>query len=159
MTVRADVAEQLSRGPLRVAVPTTLLTLVALAVALLLAAVALVLGGERERRSAEVVRLRALGLSRRDSRRLLVIEHLMFFVPILLVGVLVGVAAAVLLGPHLVRSDLGAAPVPPAVVAWPWAAEALLVGGLLLGTVALTMVLTARHVRRSEPERLRSGVR
>jgi hypothetical protein len=158
VTVRDDVAEQLARGPLRVAVPTILLTLVALAVALLLAAVALVLGAERQRRSAEVVRLRALGLSRRDSRRLLVVEHLTFFVPVGLVGVLVGAAAAVLLGPHLVRSDLGAAPVPPPLVTWPLLLESLLVGGLLLGTVAVTVALTDRDVRRSEPARLRTRV-
>ncbi len=158
VTVRAEVAEQLAQGPLRVTVPTTLLTLVALAVVLLLAGVWLVLGGERQRRSAEVVRLRALGLSRRDARRLLLVEHLAFFVPTVLVGALVGVAAVVLLGPHLVRSDLGSAPVPPAVVAWPWAAEILLVGGLLLGTVVLTAVLTAVHVRRSDPASLRTGV-
>ncbi|RYC07148.1 FtsX-like permease family protein [Nocardioides zhouii] len=156
VTVRQDVAEQLSRGPLRVAVPTTLLTLVALAVALLLAAVGLVLGAERQRRAAEVVRLRALGLSRRDSRRLLVVEHLAFFVPVLLVGVVVGLAAAALLGPHLVRSDLGATPVPSPIVTWPWLLEGVLVGGLLLGTVAVTAVLSDRHVRSSEPARVRT---
>jgi len=158
VAVRQDVAEQLARGPLRVAVPTTLLTLVALAVALLLAAVGLVLGAERQRRSAEVVRLRALGLSRRDSRRLLLVEHLMFFGPVVLVGVAVGVVAAVLLGPHLVRSDLGAVPVPTPVVTWPWLLEGLVVGGLLLGIVAVSAVLTDRHVRRSEPARLRTRV-
>ncbi|GAA5115426.1 hypothetical protein GCM10023339_22530 [Alloalcanivorax gelatiniphagus] len=159
VTVRQDVARELGRGPLRVAVPTTLLVLVALAVALLLAAVGLVLASERQRRSVEVVRFRALGLSRRQARRLLVAEHLAFFVPVVLVGAVVGVAATLLLGPHLVRSDLGSAPVPPAVVAWPWTAELLLVGGLLAGVVVITVVLSALHVRRSDPAQLRAGDR
>ena len=159
VTLRTEVADQLAHGPLRAAVPTTLLILVVLAVALALAAVALVLGGERQRRSTEVVRLRALGLSRREARRVLVAEHVSFFVPVVLVGVLVGVVSVLLLGPHLVRSDLGAAPVPPAVVVWPWTAEVLLVGGLVLATVVGTVLHTAAHVRRSDPARLRTGVR
>ncbi|PUA79061.1 FtsX-like permease family protein [Nocardioides currus] len=157
VTLRQDVAQQLTQGPLRVAVPTTLLTLVALAAALLLAGVGLVLGAERQRRSAEVVRLRALGLSRRSSRRLLLAEHLAFFVPTIVVGALVGVVATVLLGPDLVRSDLGAAPVPSAVVAWPWTSELLLLSGLLGGTVVVTTALTVLHVRASDPSRLRGA--
>jgi hypothetical protein len=157
VVVRQDVAAQLARGPLRVSAPTTLLTLVALAVAMLLAAVGLVLSSERQRRSAEVVRLRALGLSRRHARQLLVTEHLAFFVPLVLVGTLVGLAATLVLGPHLIRSDLGTAPVPGAAVGWPWASELVLVGGLLLGTVAMTTALTALHVRRSDPAQLRGG--
>ena len=57
---------------------------------LLLAGVGLVLSADRQRRSAEVVRLRALGLTRRDARRLLLAEHLAFLVPLVLVGALVG---------------------------------------------------------------------
>ncbi|NPD06151.1 FtsX-like permease family protein [Nocardioides sp. zg-1308] len=157
VTVRQDVADQLAQGPLRVTVPTTLLALVAVAVVMLAAAVGLVRSAERQRRSSEVVRLRALGLSRRDARRLLVAEHLAFFVPLVLVGTLVGLLAAVSLGPHLVRSDLGAAPVPAAVATWSWATELLLVGGLVLVTLVLTAGLAAAHVRRSDPAQLRAG--
>jgi hypothetical protein len=157
VSVRDEVADQLAQGPLRVAVPTMLLTLVSVAVVMLIAAVGLVLSAERHRRSSDVVRLRALGLSRRDARRLLLTEHLTFFVPLVLVGTFVGGAAALAIGPHLIRSDLGAAPVPPAVVAWPWAAELLLLGGLLVAIVVLTAGLTAFHVRRSDPSELRTG--
>ena len=157
VTERQDLADHLAQGPLRVTVPTALLALVAVAVAMLLAGVALVLSGEGQRRSAEVVRLRALGLSRRDARRLLLAEHTAFFLPLLLAGALVGAAAAAWVGPHLVRSDLGTAPVPHAVLAWPWRAELLLVGGLLLGALAVTAVVTALHVRRSDPAHLRTG--
>ena len=69
VTTRDGVAADLARGPLRVAVPTTLLVLLALAIALFLAAVVLVVGADRSRASAAVVRLRALGASRRDAVR------------------------------------------------------------------------------------------
>ena len=151
VTTRDGVATQLAQGPLRVMVPTTLLTLVALAVAMLLAALVLVLGADRQRRTAEVVLLRALGVSRRDVWRVQVAEHLALFVPLVVVGAVVGAGATLLLGPHLIRSDLGAAPVPSAVVAWPWPAEALLLGGLLLATVVVTSALTALLVRRAGP--------
>jgi len=157
VTTRQDVAEELAQGPLRVTVPSALLTLVAAAVVLLLAGVGLVLSADLQRRAAEVTRLRALGLTRRDARRLLLLEHGAFLVPLVLVGALVGVVAAVTLGPLLIRSDLGAAPVPDAVVAWPWAAEGLLVGGLVLASLAITAVVTAFHVRRSDPAYLRAG--
>lgn len=159
VSLRTDVADQLAQGPLLVSTPITLLTLVALAVALLLAAVALVLTAERHRRSAEVVRLRALGISRGDARRLLVLEHLAFFVPLVLTGTLVGATTALVLGPDLIRSDRGAAPVPRAGVVWPWTTELLVIGGLLLGIAIMTVVISALHVRLSDPARLREGGR
>jgi hypothetical protein len=153
VATREGVATELARGPLRVTVPTTLLALVALAVAMLLAGVVLVLSGDRQHRSTEVGRLRALGVSRRDARRLQVVEHLALLVPLVLVGALAGTAAAVLIGPLLVRSDVGAAPVPRAVVAWPWTVELVLVAGLLLATAAAAAALAASLVRRSDAAR------
>lgn len=147
VTTRDDLATELAQGPLRVTVPTALLGLTGAAVVLLLAGVGLLLGGDRQRRAAEVTRLRALGLTRQDVRRLLLLEHAAFLVPLVALGGLVGGLAATTLGPHLVRSDLGAAPVPEAVVAWPWAAEGLLVGALLLGSLTLVAVVTARQAR------------
>ncbi|WP_193615001.1 FtsX-like permease family protein [Nocardioides lijunqiniae] len=157
VTTRTGVAEELSEGPLRVTVPTALLTLVVAAVLMLLAGVALVLGGDRRRRTAEVARLRALGLSRRDAWRLLLAEHAAFLVPLVAVGAGVGALASVSLGPHLVRSDLGDAPVPDPVVAWPWSSESLLVGGLLVGALAMAALASARQVRRADPSSLRTG--
>ena len=154
---RQQLATQLAQGPLRVTVPTALMTLVFAAIVMLLAGVVLQLRGDQARRPGEVARLRALGLTRQDSRRLLIAEHGAFLVPLVLAGAIIGAAAAVALGPHLIRSDLGAAPVPSAVVAWPWAAEAILVGGLLVGALIITAVMTAYHVRRAEPARLRAG--
>lgn len=156
VTTRPGVAAGLAHGPLRVTTPSALLTLAAAAAALLLVGVALLLGAERHRRSAEVVRLRALGATPRTARRVLLLEQTVFLVPLVVAGALVGVAAAVTLGPELVRSDLGAAPVPDAVLAWPWTTEVLLVGGLLLGALGVSAVATAVHVGRSDPARLRA---
>ena len=65
--------------------------------------------------------------------------------------------SAAALGPSLIRSDVGAAPVPDAVVAWVWTAEAALVLGLLLGCVVIAAVVAAIHVRRAETSQLRVG--
>jgi hypothetical protein len=81
------------------------------------------------------------------------VEHLALLVPLVLVGALAGTAAAALIGPLLVRSDVGAAPVPRAVVAWPWTSELVLVAGLLLATAAAAAALAASLVRRSDAAR------
>jgi hypothetical protein len=156
ITTRPGAATQLKQGPLRVTVPAVLVALVVAAVMLLLAGAGLAAGVERQRRSAEVVRLRAMGLTRREARRLLLAEHGAFLVPLVLAGVLVGAVAAVALGPDLVRSDLGLAPVPPAVVDWPWADVGALVGGLLLGCLVVAALVTASHLRRSDTTLLRT---
>ena len=157
VTSREEVADRLARGPLRVTVPAALLTLVVAAVVLLLAGVGLVVGGDQRRRAAEVARLRALGLTRRDACRLLLAEHGSVLLACLVVGVLVGAAAGVALGPSLVRSDLGGVPVPSAVVVWPWVPELALVAGVLLACAAITGVVTVARVRRADMARLRTG--
>ncbi|SFC57587.1 FtsX-like permease family protein [Nocardioides terrae] len=157
VTTRQQVAAQMSHGPLRVTVPTALAVLVVAAGLMFLAGVGLVLSADAQRRSADVARLRALGLTRRGARRVLLVEHAVFIVPLMLVGALVGILGAVVVGPQLIRSDVGAAPVPSAVVALPWAAETLLGGGLLVAALVVTAVLTARQVSRSGPADLRAG--
>jgi hypothetical protein len=157
VTTRQEAAAELARGPLRVTVPAALLTLVVASGVLLLVGVGLVVGGDRRRRAAEVARLRALGLTRRDTRRLLLAEHGAVLLACLVVGVVVGAVAGIGLAPHLVRSDLGAAPVPSAVVVWPWVRELALVGGLLVACAAVTTAVTAARVRRADLSRLRTG--
>ena len=88
---------------------------------------------------------------------LLVAEHLAFFVPLVLVGAVVGAAATLLLGPHLIRSDLGAAPVPERRRRVAVAGRGLLLGGLLLATVVVTSALTALLVRRAGPDEPAGG--
>lgn len=157
VTTREGLAAELSRGPLRVAVPTTLLVLLTLALALFAAAVALVVGADRSRASEAVARLRALGVSRRRAVGLQLAEHLALLVPLSLVGVLVGAASTVLVAPHLVRSDVGEAPVPTPVVAWSWPAELTVLGGLVLVLLLVTWVLSARVVRHATASGLRGG--
>jgi FtsX-like permease family protein len=157
VTTRAEVATQLAEGPMRVTVPAALVLLVAAGGLLLLTGAGLLVSADQRRRSAEVARLRALGLTSRQARRLLFAEHVAFLVPLVLVGAAVGVGSAAALGPSLIRSDVGAAPVPDAVVAWLWASEAALVVGLLLGCVVIAAVVAAIHVRRAETGQLRVG--
>lgn len=157
VTTRPGTAADLARGPLRVAAPTTLLLLLGLSAALFLAAVVLTVGADRPGRSAGIARLRALGVSRRDAVRHELAEHLVLLLPPALVGTCVGAASSVLVGPLLVRSDVGAAPVPTPVVAWPWAAELAVVGALVLGSALLSWALGARLVRASTPSRVREG--
>ncbi|MBZ5740467.1 FtsX-like permease family protein [Nocardioides mangrovi] len=157
VTSRTEAAARLSTGPLRVAVPTALLTLVAAATLMLLLSVGLLLASDRQRRSTEVSRLRALGLSSRDARRVLLAENAAFLLPLVVVGALVGLTTSAVLSPLLIRSDVGAAPVPAAVGAWPWGAEALLVCSALVGALGIAVVLTVAHVRRADPARLHAG--
>jgi predicted lysophospholipase L1 biosynthesis ABC-type transport system permease subunit len=142
---------------MRVTVPATLLVLVVTAALLLLAGAGLVVSGDQRQRAAEVARLRALGLTRRETARVLLAEHGSVLVLLVSLGVAAGAVASVAIGPGLVRSDLGVAPVPPAAVVWPWASELAVVGGLLLACVVVVRVVTAARVRRSDLAQLRTG--
>jgi hypothetical protein len=156
VVTRSQVAEQLSRGPLRVTTPTALGLLVGASVALLLAGGGLVVGADQRRRASEAARLRALGLTRRQTRRLLLAEHFLLLAPLIVLGWLVGAAASWALGPPLVRSDLGGAPVPDAAVVWPWAVEGLLLGGVLVACTLVCVAIAILQVRRSHPRLLRT---
>ena len=57
----------------------------------------------------------------------------------------------------MIRSDLGAAPVPPAVLDWPWATAGLVLGGAVLGAAGVTWVVAVRQVRVSDRAGLRTG--
>jgi predicted lysophospholipase L1 biosynthesis ABC-type transport system permease subunit len=157
VVTRARVTDDLARGPFEVTVPTVLTTLVGAAVVLLLAGIALVTGADQRRRSAELTRLRALGLPRRSAQRLLLAEHALFLGPVVLLGLSVGWAASWVLGPLMVRSDLGAAPIPAAALDWPWATAALVLGGAVLGSALVTWATAVRQVRASDRAGLRTG--
>ncbi|MBJ7355882.1 ABC transporter permease [Nocardioides sp.] len=157
VVTRAGVTDDLARGPFEVTVPTVLTTLVAAAVVLLLAGVALVTGADQRRRSLELARLRAIGLPRRAGRRLLLTEHAAFLAPLATLGFLVGLGTSWALGPLMVRSDLGAAPVPAAVLDWPWVTAGLVIGGAVLGAGLVTWAVTVRQVRASDRAGLRVG--
>lgn len=157
VSTRAGQRAALARGPMQVTVPLAYLTLVAAAALLLLAGAALVVGTDQRRRSAEVARLRALGLTRGGARRLLLLEHTALLVPLVLAGVLVGGAGAVVLDASLVRSDRGTAPVPDVRLVWPWHLELVLLGCLLLGCLVVAVVAAVAQVRRSDTADLQAG--
>lgn len=157
VTSRTEVATQLRQGPLRASIPATLTLLVVAAALLLLAGAALVIGADRPARSAQVARLRALGLERGSARRLVLTEHTILLSVLILTGALVGAVASLALGPSLIRSDVGIAPVPGAVLEWPWVRGVAVVAGGLLGCLIIAAVVTAFAVRRSGVVQLREG--
>jgi hypothetical protein len=157
VTTRDQVADQLAEGPMQVTVPLAYLTLVVSGALLLLAGAALLVSADPRRRSEEVARLRALGLTRGGARRLLLAEHGALLVPLVLTGLIVGAAAALALGTNLIRSDQGAAPVPRVLLVWPWGQELLVAGGLLLASLLVAAVAAVVQVHRSDTAQLRTG--
>jgi hypothetical protein len=155
VVTRSGLTEQLRQGPLRASVPAALTLLVVAACVLLVAGAALVIGADLPSRSAEVARLRALGLTRRGAMRLLFAEHGILLGVLVTGGALVGALASLAVAPPLIRSDLGVAPVPAAVLAWPWLREAVVVAGGLGACLAVAAVITVVAVRRSGAEQLR----
>ena len=157
VTTRAEVASELKRGPLQITLPLAYVTLAGSAVLLLLAAAALVVSADQRRRSAEVARLRALGLSRVGARRLVFAQHGAVLLALVLSGVVVGGAAAVALVRRLVRSEEGTAPVPRAVLAWPWASETAVAVALVVSCLVIAAVAAVVQVRRSDTAQLPTG--
>ncbi|WP_036508703.1 hypothetical protein [Nocardioides sp. URHA0020] len=157
VTTREDVRSDLLRGPMQVTLPVAYATVAGSAVLLLLAGAALVVGADRQSRAAEVSRLRALGLTRRGARRLVFAQHGVLLATLVLVGALIGGAAAVALDRLLVRSDQGTAPVPAAVLAWPWRAELLLVGGLVVACLLVAALAAVSQVGASDTAQLRES--
>jgi hypothetical protein len=157
VVTRTGVTDDLARGPFEVIVPTVISTLVVAAVLLLVAGIALVTGADRRRRAVELTRLRALGLPRPGARRLLLAEFATSLAPLAILGFGVGLAASWVLGPLMVRSDVGAAPVPAAVLDWPWVTAALVLGAAVLGSALVTWLVAVRQVRASDRAGLRTG--
>jgi hypothetical protein len=155
VTTRAAETDRLTGGPLRAALPAALRLLVPAAALLLLAGVVLHATCDLQVRALEVARLRGLGLSRRDIRRVLLGQHAGTLLPLLIAGALVGALATVLVVPLLVRSDTGAAPVPAALPQWPWAAEAVLLAALLAACAFAVAAVVAIQVRRADAAHLR----
>jgi hypothetical protein len=155
VTSRSDVSAQLRHGPLRASIPAALTLLVVAAALLLLAGAALVIGADRPARSAEVARLRALGLTRGAAVRLVLTEHGILLGALVLMGTLVGVIASLALGPSLIRSDVGIAPVPAAMLEWPRVRGMAVLAGVLLGCLVIAAVITIFAVRRSGVVQLR----
>ncbi|GAA4263330.1 FtsX-like permease family protein [Dactylosporangium darangshiense] len=155
VTTRAGETDRLTGGPLRAGLPAALRLLIPAAGLLLLAGVVLHATCDLQLRALEVARLRGLGLSRRDIRGVLFGQHAATLVPLLAAGAIVGALATALVAPLLVRSEIGAAPVPAARPHWPWGAEALLLAALLAGCALAVAAVVAVQIRRADAAHLR----
>ena len=155
VTTRAGEAARRSGDPLHAALPAALWLLVAAAAVLLIAGVVLHVSCDMQLRAVEVARLRGLGMSRRQIRTTLLLQHAGIMVPMLAAGAAVGALATRLAGPLLVRSDTGAAPAPVPLASWPWLSEAALLAVLLAAcTLAVAAVVTV-EARRADAAHLR----
>jgi hypothetical protein len=157
VVTRANVTKQLIEGPLRVGLPAALAVLVPAALLLVLAGTVMHVTSDLEARALEVARLRGLGLSRRDVIGGLLAQHGGVLVLLLVAGALVGALASRAVGPLLIRSDLGARPVPAALARWPWPAEGVLLAVLLIGCTAAVALVVVVQVRRADAAHLRVG--
>jgi FtsX-like permease family len=106
-------------------------------------------------RALEVARLRGLGMSRRGIWAALLGEHAAVLLPLLVAGAVVGAVATWVVAPLLIRSDTGAAPVPPAVADWPWGAESVLFGLLVAGSGLAVAAVVTVQARRADAAHLR----
>ena len=154
---RAGVSEQLSRGPLRVGLPAALTLLVPAALLLALAGTIMHVTSDVEARALEMARLRGLGLTRRHILGGLLAQHGAVLLLLLSAGAVVGALASWAVGPLLIRSDLGAAPVPGALESWPWSAETALLALLLIGGTAVVAAVVSVQLRRADAAHLRVG--
>ena len=155
VTERTVVAHENAEGPLRAALRAAAALLVVAAVALALVGTALHATAALEARELDVARLRGLGASRRSVLASVLAEQgVLTGLPVLF-GVLLGAVACWAVGPLLVVSAQGLAPVPAAAVSWPWPVQVATVLGILVGCAALVVPLAARTVRRSTIARLR----
>jgi hypothetical protein len=152
---RTGEAARLTTGPVPAALPGALRLLVPAAVLLLLAGLILHVTCDLHARAVEVARLRGLGMTRREIRSTLLGQHTIVLLPLLLAGTAVGAAATRLVGPLLVRSETGVAPVPPVAPVWPWPAESVLLALLLAGSLLAVTVVVVVQSRRADAAHLR----
>jgi hypothetical protein len=157
VVTRAGVATQLVGGPLHVGCRATLLVLVIAVVLFVLVGTAVHVTADLHARALEVARLRGLGVSRRDVVLGLLLQHGGVHALLVAVGAVVGAAASWALAPLLVRSEVGRAPVPAALAAWPWQAEVRLLVTLVVGGVVVAGAVLAVQGRRAAAAQLRTG--
>jgi predicted lysophospholipase L1 biosynthesis ABC-type transport system permease subunit len=155
VTTRVAEAARRTAGPLRAGLPAALRLLVPAAALLLLAGVVLHVTCDLRLRALEVARLRGLGMSRREIRRMLLAQHAGVMLPLLAAGAAVGALTSRIVAPLLVRSDTGAAPVPAALPRWPWTAEAALLVLLVAGCALAVSVVVGVQARHADVAHLR----
>ncbi|GAA3594624.1 ABC transporter permease [Kineosporia mesophila] len=147
VTTRDAEHQELSQGPLRVGVPAALAMLLPAVLLLAVGGLTLHVVSDLRSRAGEVARLRSLGLTRRTVTGMLLAQHGGLLVLLTAAGTALGAITAAVVGPLLIRSDLGAAPVPDALFRWPWTHEILLLAVLLLTGQAVIRVVSGIQVR------------
>jgi hypothetical protein len=157
VVTRAGITQELTSGPLRVGLPAALLVLVPAVILLVLAGIVLHVTSDVDARAMEIARLRGLGLSRRDILTGLLVQHGGVLALLLGWGAAVGLLTSFAVAPLLVRSDVGAAPVPVALASWPWSSETALLAVLLLGSIAAMALVVRIQLRRADTAYLRVG--
>jgi hypothetical protein len=157
VTTRDEVYQQDRRGPLRVGLPAALIMLIPATLLLALGGLIMHVVSDLRVRAMEVTRLRALGLSRSTATGLLLAQHGGLLGLQLLAGTAVGALATGVIAPLLVRSDLGAEPVPAALARWPWRNESLLVAGLALAALITIQVVVRIQVRAGDARARRAA--
>jgi hypothetical protein len=155
VTSRATETARLTGSPARASLPAVLRVLVAAAALLLVGGVILHVACDVQLRALEVARLRGLGMSRGAIRASLLGEHAAVLLPLVLAGAVIGGLATWVVAPLLIRSDTGAAPVPPAIAEWPWAAETALIGLLVVAAALAVLAVVTVQARRADAAHLR----
>jgi predicted lysophospholipase L1 biosynthesis ABC-type transport system permease subunit len=150
VTSREEVHAQLARGPLRIGLPAALSMLIPATLLLALGGLILHVVSDLRIRTVEVARLRALGVNRRTVTGLLLAQHGGVLALLVAAGAVVGMVAAVLVGPLLIRSNLGGDPSPPALPTWSWAEQAGLLAVLLLAGLLVIQLISRSQVRASD---------
>ncbi|MBU4214999.1 MAG: permease [Actinobacteria bacterium] len=151
----AATADGLSSGPLRVGIRVALGLLVVAAVVLVVAGTVLHTVSSLEARSVEIARLLGIGIPRRAVVASIAVQHAAVNLLVVGAGAVAGGAVAIVVGPHLAVSETGQVPVPVPVPVMPWAAEAVLVAGLLVVLTAVVVPVAHLLVRRAGAAHLR----
>jgi len=157
VTSRAEVAEDLRGGPLRVGVLAALGLLVVAAVALALVGTALHAAETAEDRGPEVARLLAVGAAPRAVAGTLLVQHVVVDVLAVAAGTAVGAVAVRALAPALTISATGGRPVPGALAVWSWPVAGGIATVLLAGSAAVVLPVVTGLVRRASAAHLRLG--
>jgi len=157
VTTRAEVADDLRAGPLRVGVLAALGLLVLAAVALALVGAALHAAETAEDRGPEVARLLAVGAAPRAVAGTHVLQHLVLDVLAVPAGTAAGAAVARALAPALTISATGGRPVPDALAVWSWPAAGAIAAVLLVGSAAVVLPVVTGLVRSASAAHLRLG--
>lgn len=154
--LRSDLVAERTGNPVNAGMRGAMLLVTAAALVLAavgFAATTAALGRERRRENAVLL---ALGMPPRRIRRVLEAERLLVVVLTTLVGLGLGVLAALAVVPLLVGGD-GHRQVPPVVVTMPWGAL-LAFAAVVAGALSLVGVLVLRGAGRDVAAELRRGV-